>query len=1160
MAGGACLSAFVGGLADYVFRFPSPLRMGALAVFLALFSLALLRFVWPVLRLRVRTTDVGLRVERHLGGPLAGLLTSGVEFSRATGGGELEGDLRRGIMERAAREYSEAKASRVLRTAPALQGVAVALLAAAAVAGSAAISPRLTAIGAQRVLTPWSQVTWPKRTEVASATITEAARLGDSIPIRAIVTKSDQAPASTRVSLRYRVIAGDDASPIRRAELAWQGEQISRSAGEGQLYELLIDPDVPAGHQGEPPVLRFWLETSDDSTPSQDVTLYEAPRLVSASAEVTPPEYIDSGLVLSASARAIARGISELGLGGDQRCIVDSILRGSSVEISLGLSAPVSSPEPGRNLSGVVEQLAAQGIRPEIAEDKGSGWRLRFTPTATTKLRVSLRDEHGIEAFEEPVFVFNVVEDEAPSSTVVEPAADESVIRTARVGLRGEGRDDLALAWTALRYERATMPAGSVGAPPEPSGNAETLAMARATPGAPENTLTAAHELDLSSLGVEPGDELLVTVAAADIFTSGGVAREPVVSQARRLRIISEEQFVEQVRADLASIRSGARRVDEQQRAAMTRSAENEGERDAQEQAAISSRLELLTRALRSQADRIARNQLGDGELERLVDRASELSESAERASRQAEQGLASSDEQASEGARRAQSEVRDRIGEMVEALDRGEDAWLARRNLDRLIEDQRDVMERTSEAARNTMGRNAESLTPGERAALDELAREQRELADRTEDVARQMEEQGERMGERDPAQSEALQDAADRAREQRVSEQQQQASRSIQENMSQSASEQQQSALESLEDMRQDVENAQRNRDANLRRQLADVMQRLRALITRQEEQVAALDGAIATGEFGGLDAGMIGLHTSTIELVERVRASMSEMASVADATDQAGAAQSDAIRSLRAKPVDEQSAHDQEHESLRLLRYALSEAGRLDEEAAQREQDRLRQEVTRAYREMLDAQQSLLRDTEPLAGQEMTRRQRAVVRRLGDRQGRIGAMLSDLRATSPELDDSPIIALSHDQLARSIAHASSSLDEGEVHASTVRHQRTAERIIERLIASVDPRQSGEENEFREASGGAQAGGQSGQQGQQEEQKLIEDIAQLRLLKFMQEEAYAMTRMHQDEPEPDASLLDDASVLQREIAERAQKMIEQLTGPPAPAGGGQP
>src|SRR5690606_713288 len=150
---------------------------------------------------------------------------------------------------------------------------------------------------------------------------------------------------------------------------------------------------------------------------------------------------------------------------------------------------------------------------------------------------------------------------------ITDPPNDLHVLPTATIPMTVEARDDVGLAavWATMQRFGAEGGSGPGGAL-RPVGDAVELALERAQ-GAREARVRA--DLDLAALEARPGDEFQLVGLALDIRASAlGAAAgvEPSRSQARRLHVISESEFIEELRGELASVRADAIRAEQQQR------------------------------------------------------------------------------------------------------------------------------------------------------------------------------------------------------------------------------------------------------------------------------------------------------------------------------------------------------------------------------------------------------------------------------------------------------------------------------------------------------------------------------------------------------------------------------------------------------------------
>ena len=93
---------------DWALRLPVPLRLVLLAGVVAAAVGVAVRWLVPALRFRPSLTEIALRLERHHGVPLTGLLASGLELEE---GGEGDAAIRRRVVNRAGEAFASAHSS-----------------------------------------------------------------------------------------------------------------------------------------------------------------------------------------------------------------------------------------------------------------------------------------------------------------------------------------------------------------------------------------------------------------------------------------------------------------------------------------------------------------------------------------------------------------------------------------------------------------------------------------------------------------------------------------------------------------------------------------------------------------------------------------------------------------------------------------------------------------------------------------------------------------------------------------------------------------------------------------------------------------------------------------------------------------------------------------
>ncbi len=1160
---------------DALLRFPEWIRWLHWVVGVSTIGAIVAVYVWPALRFRPSLVDVALRVEREKVGE-AGKLASAVEFAKALRDGSLgkgfEAELALRVVESEARGWESDTARGLLRLDRLRSRSTWFIVVTALTAGVAWLSPATARIGAARALTPWAGVEWPKRTEVADATGVTVQARGSSIALRGVMTKSNRPMADTRVEAEHRVVdENGQAGPIRRAVLTHQRREGETPKGvRGGLFERLID--------AEGGWVEYRLTTLDDSTPWKRVRVVDAPAVERASVKIEPPAYALGG----EGGRLGAPMQAELGNGLDDRASAPVALAGSRVELTVQLNKPVPGLKDVDRREWMERSLGSDlaDVETEIRTD-GAEWIVSWELASPVRVAVNLRDEWGIESVEEAVYRFEAMQDAAPTAIVAEPAADTSALSTARVEVVGEGRDDVGL--TGVWLEQQVMHRAGAGEKSVEGGaldgEGEPVVMARAETAGGRTLTTASADLELWELNVTAGDEVWIWTLASDAYHDAAGARTPTRSSVRRVRVISQEQFVEEIRSELAGIRRTAIRVDEGQSELMDAARTRGSDRATRAgQAQIGERLARQAEGLDRVAERVESNGLRDEGLSRLLQDASEGTRRAGQASRAAVEGLERAAERArqeaaAQGAAGAaeldaailkepesrqveqeQQTVRDELATLIGALDAGEDAWATRREIERLLQEQRAAREALRAAANQTAGAESGALTPEQRNALQQIADRQAAMAERAQNLVDEMPARAEQLSRQDPSAAAGMQRAAQEARAAGVSSAMQQAGQQAAQNQTNEAMGSQDRAERALEQMLEEMERGERTRREELRRRLASVIESIDGLIRQQEAELERFAQGERLGVFAGLDAGMIALNRNTLAVQDETRATGRELAGIVNLLGRASDAQVRAIGSLRDASIDAGATRAAEEESLARLKEAKGEAEKVDRNEEAREQQEKRRELRAAYTGLLEREVQIRERTGALAAiDELNRRDRASVRALGEEQTTLRVELADLLEKTTELSEAKIFAFAHARADAAAGRAAEQLRAGEPRVAIEPEDRVVS-ILQGLVRALrsDPR-SDQQPEFSEGSSGGGGGGGAGGQA-----PLIPPLAELVLLREMQAQVAAETRaMDEARTGRDVEPLSEA---QRQLAEIGKALVEQMnqggatTGPGAP------
>jgi hypothetical protein len=1214
IVGGSIVALVVGGFADFFLRAPMELRLTGLILAAGVLGWFIVQFLIPALRFRPRLTEIALRVERSRAGKDAhvrGLLASGLELGRGRDALPAPA-LASPVIEEAAERLTAIRAREVFSARATLRGLGAAVAAVLMLVGLSASWPHHTRIGLERMLWPIGGAEWPKRTEIADAMTLGYHPLGAALEFRASLIRSETEPEHTNVAAHYRILTNGAAGPERTALLAAQPQTIftprpDGTTQSGTLFERLIEPTgltpgQPAARaeaSSAKTELEYWFESDDDATPRKRVLLVEPPTVLRATAQIVLPEY--AAKILGAPAGGAQK--ADLGPGSDDRAAPAPILAGSRMSVAFELNKPVAVPG---DLDASSEQGAAwirSTLGPEaLALFKAGGpgqpspgatlradgrtWTLSWQHWDSVRLIVKPTDEYHIAAGDDAVFRFDALKDNPPTASVTIPMEDKSVLPTAVVELAGEGRDDVALSWVSLERQLARKNASSEGSVPEPAGDRTemvrmTAERASALEGGADagaesaqagsiKRIVTTHTLDLSGVAdLRPGDELWITALASDAYELAGQRHEAVRSSVRKLRILSREQLVEQIWSELGTLRRTAIKIDQDQadiaklRPQSGPAGADASSRGERAQAGLTERLSRQNQAVQRLQTRIKENGLTDQGLSDVIRQASETlgragaksgeaSKSLGDATREQTKPDAGSDagEKEIRQSDEAQQGVRDELSRLIDMLDQGEDSFASKRSVERMLEQQKALRERTDAIGRQTAGRSADELNAGQREALDKVSQEQKALADALRDAVKKMQERQSKVRDKDPAAAEAMAQAAAQALRDQTAERMDDASKDAAANQTSSAQQQQQQAIASLEQMLDKMQKAQSNKDEILKRSLATLLDSLNGLIAVQEGAIGALKDAATTdpSRITALEPPMVTQHQNTLGVLDQASNGPRELSHVADLIEKASEYMAMTVPELRDAKAEPALGH--EGTALDRLREARDEAQKLDQQASERQNDRKREELRAKYQAALKIQTELRDSADGLVGVEATRRTRAQARSLGEEQGTLKETVDRIREETKAVADAKVFNFAHDRLDTLMASAAATLLEGGADGAAVRAQTSAARLLKSLADALDDRAPDKEA-FRENQGGGGGGGSGGDK----EDPVVPNAAELVLLRMMQQEALDLARSAAEDARHDPALVSDAATLQGELSKQASGLLNRLTQKNTPA-----
>ena len=1105
------------GLIDFGLRLPGWVRLllGLSVVIVAVVwlstRLARAARFWPPL------SELALRIERMYP-HLAGVFASAVDFTeheRAYRDPARTAVLAEASVDAAARQLRGVKLRRLIDPTRTARCVAVFVLVLVLIGATVGLAPQHSALAASRWLLPLGSAQWPKRTDVQALTAQDVWPADTPLRMTAAVNKGYT--PGMRVVARYRVIDADGVAG------RWQELLMTEQAdGQGRFERLVETPPAVARAIAADPLrsvrVEYYFEAGDDVSATSSLPLVARPEVRRVDLAIEPPEYA-AGLVSAQS----------LPLHEQNTAVVTAAaLSGSTLELGVMLNKPVADAAQAA--------IAPGWSGAELVRDAPDRFTLRTTLAETIQTPLRLVDEHGLENLSERLYRVEAIEDRPPTASLLEPAADEPVLPTALIPIAALAQDDVGIARLTIEAE--------VPAPPDASASDQTTTTITLAERVDRRaSVDAETAFDLQPLALRPGQVVTLFATATDVYELNGVMHDPVRSPPRRLRIIDEATLIGQIRTELAALRQQAVRLEQTQRQVMDQPEVTA----APQQSRLTERIAAQSSLVESLQRRAATNRLDAPALDEVMTEAAELLDGAREASNEAERVMQELDDAAATES--AQERAAQALRDLTTLLDQGQAAQALQMALRQLQAQQAALEQETRELLPQTIGRDAEQLTEEQREALTDLAERQRQLSEQAEEMVRQMRTASEalsRQGEtdREQAAAAALSEAASIAQRQGLQQQMDRAAAAAEDNRLSQAGDEQNQSLDTIDQMLRQMREQDQLRQAMLRRRLAQLQQALQRLIERQSNEIARLDTAEALGP---LEPAQAALRRGTMAAQDQAEGAP-ETASVGPMIANAVTSQGEAIVAMRAE--DKPPAVDAEDTALEALEEALAMLEEIKRQAEQDQTDQQREELREAYEALAERQEGLAGQTaEMVEAGPVTRKQRAELLGLSQDQQQLGDEASALR---DQVDQTLVFKRLHRRLGVLSNRAANGLRRGVADEEVLRGQRQVALLLRTMAAALE--EDRQDSEFVEGQAGGGGGGGGG------EPQLIPPVAELKLLRGVQEGLYEATRGLETRPGASTSArmeqrLQELSTQQRELSELGREMVEQMQQSMQPA-----
>ncbi len=438
------------------------------------------RPLWP----EMSPNEAALRLE-ECHPELAGLLVTAVQLAdgEARRRGGASHILYEQVRSAAERSATALQPERVVPSRQPLRHCAAAWAIVLVVTVVIAWKPALASIGISRLLTPWSEAEWPRRTRIELSDLKTGQPLrvvrGGTLNLHGKVFGS--IPSTGTLHLQ------SDAAPADRTHF---------EIGEDATFAVKYRPVNRS--------LRVWFQIGDARSPDVQVEMVPPPEIASVEAECRYPEF--------------TRQDKERRPDGNIQAVL-----GTQVVLHVTANKP---------LAGAVlawENAAAVPMSQPAGDSTQQAFQAGFRVEATRSYRIHLTDQMGFHNEEPVVYRVEMVDNQYPQIERTTPATDKRVGPRAILPITVDATDDFGVTELTLCYRK--------GKKDDP---VQRLPI---TLPPVDKRMTAQYPWSLESLHVTPGTTLNYWIEARDAGEHA-VASDWPISRSHNLTVMEEAEII----------------------------------------------------------------------------------------------------------------------------------------------------------------------------------------------------------------------------------------------------------------------------------------------------------------------------------------------------------------------------------------------------------------------------------------------------------------------------------------------------------------------------------------------------------------------------------------------------------------------------------------
>ena len=1094
----AALGDYTLHLDDQGLRILATLAVAAVAVW------AIVRYFVPALRARMTDVDVALHIERRHP-ELRDRLAAAVEFlsqpeTTAYGGSPA---LRRAVVAATTDAAQQLPTAGVVNTRPMRRAAYGLFGAIAVVAALVLLDPMGARIAAARLFNPWSDTAWPQRTHLEFRESVTQVFQGAPLELEVIDARDAELPPE--VFLEWRYLTPGDEGPLERVRMQ------ARESSATYHFDSLTRPLVYRAVGGD-----------DDSMSWTRLDVVVAPAVQSLAARLEFPAYT---------------GWQPQTVRGPIRALRDTnvVLLGKSTK---PLASAQLHFESGQKLIGQIDEDSLGFELP--ARDQPL-----LIVDASTSFSIVLEDQDGYVGGDQARYELRAIEDSPPSVNIEQPATNLYVTGQADVPLSIVARDDLAIAkieLCVLRSDRSehgivktVLFAGPLSIAPHPAPQDFTSAGDRRA---------LDHVWALAPLELTPGTQLAFHVSAADYLPQTGE------SAPRRITIITAEEFRDRIAARQGHVLGQLAQALDHQRQARARIAEIEIQLDqvgtleqqhvdqmqvgelAQRQVErmLADESDGAAAQLRQLLAELEHNHISSPDLQRqlgwLLSQVEqmareplpairrELTEALKQAQSALDAGDQAPDEVSSLLATtgQQQNEVVESLENLIDELARWDHYRRFARELTQIQDEQQQLADATAQQAQRLLSRAAREPDAQAQADLDKLSAQQHELARRVDRILSGMANMRDQIAAEQGDAANSLADALHEAGRLALSGRMREVAGQVARNQIGQAPAAQRQLAEDVEELINVLSNRPERELSRLveklrqaESDLADLQQQQQGLRRKMAAAAEIEDPQEQRRELMRLAAEEQALQEQVAALARRVERLQAEQAG----RTLRGAARQMGESGAAGNSGDGQQAADAADNAARDLEEAQQQLARRRRQAEMDLAFEQLAQMADALSALRDQQVNVVDETIRLdelrrSQGHLSRAQTISLRNLARMQAGLSREAHNLEQ---KLSAAAVFRLALSRAGREMERAAEQLTAEQTGADTQQTERQALTRLEQLLASLEP-ESGEESE------GGQGGEQQGEAQGQPPADGIPAVAQLKMLKMMQEDVNQRTQ----------------------------------------------